>query len=237
MAGTAVCCPQCWSWSELGKSAACSRCGTPLIYADGRLVGQTAAPAPEQMGFASSAQLLTPAVPATGTPLAPPPAPPAWPPGAPNAAPVAGPAWVTRASGVQGLDWLTICRWAYAAYGVLAVIGLVIFGLLVRHVSIPVASPGGGTTYTVVDIRPAFAIGAIIAALLFALVIWLLQFTVARAILLGLQAVGLLGTLGNTSAFSSGSAFAVWEIVGVVISIGFMLILTMSLIYRRPTGA
>lgn len=243
MAGTAVCCPTCWSWSELGKSAACSRCGTPLIYADGRVVGQTAAPATPQTGFASGAQLLSPAAPTTGTPLAPPPAPvapaapPAWPPGAPNSAPVAGPAWATRASGVQGLDWLTICRWAYAAYGVLVGIGLVIFGLLVRHVSIPVASPGGGTAYTEVDIGPAFAIVAIIAALLFVLVIWLLQFTVARAILLGLQAVGLLGTLGNTDAFSSGSAFAIWEIVGVVISIGFMVILTMSLIYRRPTGA
>lgn len=174
---------------------------------------------------------------ATGaTPLAPPPAPPGWPPGAAHAAPVAGPAWAAPPSGVQGRDWVTICRWAYAGYGVLVVIGLVVFGLLVRHLSIPVASPGGGTTYTEVDIGPAFAIVAVIAALLFVLVIWLLQFTVARAILLGLQAIGLLGTLGNSSALGSGTPSVAWEIVGVLVSIGFIVLLTLSLIYRRPAA-
>lgn len=167
-------------------------------------------------------------------PLAPPPGPPAWPPGAANGTPVTGPAWASPGSGVQGIDWVTVCRWAYGVYGVLVVAGLVVFGLLVHHLSIPVASPGGGTTQTDVDLGPAFAFVAIIAALLFALVIWLIQFTVARAILLGLQAIGLLGTLGSTNAFGSGTAFATWKIVGLVISVGFMVILTMSLIYRRP---
>ena len=148
--------------------------------------------------------------------------------------PVAGPAWAGAGSGVQGLDWVSICRWAYGVYGVLLVIGLVVFGLLVRHVSIPVASPDGGTAYTVLDLGPAFAIVAILAGLVVALIVWLLQFTVARAILLGLQAIGLLGTLGNTRAFSSGTGFATWEIVGAVIGVGFMVLLTMSLIYRRP---
>ena len=189
------------------------------------------------MGFASSASLIPPSLPGGGVPLAPPPAPPAWPPGAANAAPVVGPAWAAPASGVQGRDWVTICRWAYAGYGVLVVIGLVVFGLLVRHVSIPVASAGGGTTTTEVDIGPAFAIVAIIVALLFALVIWLLQFTVARAILLGLQAIGLLGTLGSTNAFRTDSGFAVWEIGGIVIGIAFMVLLTLSLIYRRPSSS
>ena len=138
---------------------------------------------------------------------------------------------------MQGIDWVTVCRWAYGVYGVLIVIGLVVFGLAVHHVTIPVASPGGGTTQTDVALGPAFAFIAIIAALLFALVIWLLQFTVARAILLGLQAIGLLGTLGRANAFGSGTAFATWEIVGVVIGVGFMVILTMSLIYRRPSTA
>ena len=237
MAGTAVCCPTCWSWSELGKHATCVKCGTPLIFADGRVVGQGAAPAPPHTGFASSASLMTPGIPPSGAPLAPPPGPPAWPPGAANGTPVTGPAWAGTGSGVRRLDWVTVCRWAYGVYGVLVVAGLVVFGLLVHHVSIPVASPGGGTTYTEVDLGPAFAIVAIIAALLFVLVIWLIQFTVARAILLGLQAIGLLGALGNTNAFGSGTAFATWEIVGAVISVAFMVILTMSLIYRRPRTA
>ena len=138
---------------------------------------------------------------------------------------------------MQGRDWVTVCRWAYGVYGVLVVAGLVVFGLLVHHITIPVASPGGGTTATDVDLGPAFAIVAIIAALLFVLVIWLIQFTVARVILLGLQAIGLLGTLGNANAFGSGTAFATWKIVGLVISVGFMAVLTMSLIYRRPRTA
>lgn len=34
-----VCCPICWRWSPLGTAIACKVCGTPLIFADGRLVG------------------------------------------------------------------------------------------------------------------------------------------------------------------------------------------------------
>ena len=150
--------------------------------------------------------------------------------------PVAGPAWASNGAGVRGLDWVTICRWAYGVYGVLVVVGVVVFGLLVHHVSIPVASPDGGTTYTDVDLGPAFAIVAILVALVFVLIIWLIQFTVARAILLGLQAIGLLGTLGNANAFGSGSALGTAQLVGAVIGVGFMVILTMSLIYRRTAS-
>lgn len=71
---------------------------------------------------------------------------------------------------------------------------------------------------------------------MFVLIIWLIQFTVARAILLGLQAIGLLGTLGNANAFGAGSALGTAELVGAVIGVGFMVILTMSLIYRRPSA-
>jgi hypothetical protein len=33
-----VCCPTCWTWSELQKSTTCKRCGTPLIFANGNRV-------------------------------------------------------------------------------------------------------------------------------------------------------------------------------------------------------
>lgn len=39
-----VCCPTCWSWSKPGQRTTCRRCGTPLIYADGRPVAPIAAP-------------------------------------------------------------------------------------------------------------------------------------------------------------------------------------------------
>ena len=38
-----VCCPTCWSWVEPGKRTTCKRCRTPLIFADGRTVGEVAA--------------------------------------------------------------------------------------------------------------------------------------------------------------------------------------------------
>ncbi|MBV8528544.1 MAG: hypothetical protein JOZ75_09535 [Candidatus Dormibacteraeota bacterium] len=228
MSGPAVCCPSCWSWSELGKSATCARCGTPLIHADGRVVAQAAAPAPPQIGYAPG-----PPVMAAGMPPAPPPGPPGWPPGAASAPVLSGPAWAAAPAGAQGRDWVTICRWAYGVYAAVVVIGLVIFGLLVHHLTVPIASPNGGTTNAEVDLGPAFAVVAIIAALLFALVIWLLRYTVVRAILLGLQALGLLGTLGNATAVSGGAALTTGVIVGAAFSVGFIVLLTLSLIYRR----
>ena len=35
-----VCCPTCWTWSELQKSTTCKRCGTPLIFANGSRVDE-----------------------------------------------------------------------------------------------------------------------------------------------------------------------------------------------------
>jgi hypothetical protein len=40
-----VCCPACWKWSALDSATECKRCGTPLIFADGRQVGPVAATA------------------------------------------------------------------------------------------------------------------------------------------------------------------------------------------------
>jgi hypothetical protein len=39
-APVAVCCPNCWRWSELKNSTTCKRCGTPLVLSDGRRVDQ-----------------------------------------------------------------------------------------------------------------------------------------------------------------------------------------------------
>ena len=119
-------------------------------------------------------------------------------------------------------------------YGALLVLLLIVIGLAVHNVTVPVQAADGTTTYVNVDLGPALAIVAIIAALIFALVIWLLQFTVARGIVLGLEVVGLLGLLGNTHTFSGSSAYAVGTIVGAVVNLFFIIALTMSLIYRRP---
>jgi hypothetical protein len=41
-----VCCPTCWTWSELGTRMSCKKCGTPLILIDGRRADEVSAEAP-----------------------------------------------------------------------------------------------------------------------------------------------------------------------------------------------
>jgi hypothetical protein len=47
MGAVTVCCPTCWTWSELKNSTTCKRCSTPLILPDGRSVEQAANPSPD----------------------------------------------------------------------------------------------------------------------------------------------------------------------------------------------
>jgi hypothetical protein len=47
MGAVTVCCPTCWTWSELKHSTTCKRCSTPLILPDGRSVEQVANPSPD----------------------------------------------------------------------------------------------------------------------------------------------------------------------------------------------
>jgi hypothetical protein len=47
MEAVTVCCPTCWTWSELKSSTTCKRCRTPLILPDGRSVEQVAHPSPD----------------------------------------------------------------------------------------------------------------------------------------------------------------------------------------------
>jgi hypothetical protein len=39
-APVAVCCPNCWKWTEVKNSSTCKRCGTPLVLPDGRRLDQ-----------------------------------------------------------------------------------------------------------------------------------------------------------------------------------------------------
>src|ERR1700689_1677273 len=48
-APVAVCCPNCWKWTEVKNSSVCKRCGTPLVLPDGRRLDEArdgTAPAP-----------------------------------------------------------------------------------------------------------------------------------------------------------------------------------------------
>ena len=63
-----VCCPKCWTWSELKKSTTCKRCGTPFVLPDGRQVNQLGDPSVAAApGYAFNAPTVSLGMPMTGT--------------------------------------------------------------------------------------------------------------------------------------------------------------------------
>ena len=209
MAST-VCCPGCWTWSELGKRTTCQRCGSALILPDGRSV-ETAhsdppppLPPPAAFGYV----------------------------GAPAAAAHSGFSggsyqMVTTPSGT---DWVAICRWITIGYGLLVVLGLIGVGLLVQHINVSITDPNTGiTTVQTFNIGPAFAISAIILAALFALFAWLTQYPVARVIFLILDALAVLGAL---SGLGRTQGFGVLGLVSLAVDVAYGGALVMSLLPR-----
>jgi hypothetical protein len=205
-----VCCPGCWTWSDLGKRTTCARCGTALILPDGRDVqaaqGDPPPPPPPPPGFGYAVQPHV-AVP-TGFSV---------------------PAYqsITPA---RGTDWVGICRWITIGYGLLVVLGLIAFGLLVRHINVPITDPSTGiVTVQTFDIGAAFAIGAIFVGALFALFAWLTRYTVARLIFLILDALSVLSAL---SALGRTQGFGVVGLVSLAVDAAYGGALVMSLLPR-----
>jgi hypothetical protein len=205
-----VCCPGCWTWSDLGKRTTCQRCGAALILPDGRTVetAQTDPPPPP------------PPPGAFGFP-APPPI------GAPTA--FSGPGYQSLTQ-PPGTDWVAICRWITIGYGLLVVLGLIFVGLLVRHIDVPITDPNTGiTTVQAFDIGAAFAIGAIVAGAFFALFAWLTRYAVARVIFLILDGLAVLSAL---SALGRTQGFGVLGLVSLAVDVAYGGALVMSLLPR-----
>ena len=205
-----VCCPGCWSWSDLGKRTACPRCGTALILPDGRTVETVKTDPPPPPPPPGSFGYATP--PAVG--------------GAPafSASTLLGP------GGAGGRDWIAICRWITIGYGVLCVLALIFGGLVVRHIDVPITDPSTGiTTVQTFDVGVAFAIAAIVAAALFALFAWLTRYTVARVIFLILDG---LAVLSAVSALGRTQGFGMVGLVGLAFDLAYGGALAMSLLPR-----
>ncbi len=178
-----VCCPGCWTWSDLGKRTTCQRCGAALILPDGRTLETVRTdpppppPPPAAFGYA---------------------APP------PSAVP-SGYSTALYQHVVGGRDWVAICRWITIGYGLLTVLALMFLGLLVRHINVPITDPNTGiVTVQSFEIGVVFAIAAIVAGALFALFAWLTRYTAARVaflILDGLAVLSALSALGRTQGF------------------------------------
>jgi hypothetical protein len=213
-----VCCPSCWSWSELGKRTTCKQCGAPLILPDGRNVdtlrSQPPPPPPPPAAFAPSG--LQPAATPAGFP-----------------APL-----YHSAISTTGTDWVAICRWITLGYGVLCALTLIAVGLLVRHLNIPITDPNTGiVTVQTFDIGAAFAIAAIMTLAVFALFAWLTKFTLARVIFLLFDVLAIFNVIGGAGSIANAGSLWFLSVGSLLLDAVYGGALLMSLLQRPPQPA
>jgi hypothetical protein len=210
-----VCCPNCWAWTEVGKRTTCRRCGTALVLPDGRdLVAARSNPPP------------------------PPPPPPAF--ANIGTAPVrsGGFAALQQSITTSGTNWISVCRWITIGYGVLTALFLIGIGLVVQHINVPITDPNTGiTTVQSFNIGAAFAIGAVVAVLFTALLVWLTQFTAARIIFLLLDVLAVLDGLAGLGGTARAGTVGLLGVLSLVIDLVYGGALTMSLLRPRPQPA
>lgn len=209
-----VCCPSCWTWSELGKSTTCRKCGASLVLPDGRTLDAALAappppPPPSPYGYAPGVALSTRGIPE----------------GAlrgfqPN----------------EGTDWIAMARWFTIGYGAIAVIALIVIGLLVQRINVPITDPYTGfTTVQTVNIGPAFAIAAIVLGVVMGVFAWLIQYRLARVIFLVLDGLALLSAISQISVETHSGGVGFLGLVTVAFDLAFGGVLLMSLLPRsRP---
>jgi hypothetical protein len=208
-----VCCPSCWTWSEIGKRTTCQRCGSPLILTDGRTIDTV-----------------------RSTPPPPPPPPAAF--GYPAVPALAGPAGFSAPvfssmTPVTGTDWVAICRWITIGYGVLAALVLIGIGLLVQHINVPVVDPDTGiTAIQTFNIGPAFAVAAILLLAVCGLFAWLTRYTTARVIFLLLDVLATLNAIAGIGGTAHAGGVGILGLVSLAFDLGYGGALVMSLLPR-----
>ena len=208
---TSVVCPRCWSWSELGQRTSCKRCGAQLMFADGRRVDEVAA--------------LTGVAP--GSPIA------------EGAYAAAAPGWMknqlTVAPVRPGVDWVGVARWVVIGYGLLAVAGMLLFGLVFQHISVTVVNPNTGAyTSETLNIGGAAVLVAAVLGALFALMAWLTQFTIARVIFLMLDAIAIVGTLTQAGTLLQPGGIGIVELGTLALNVIWGGVLAMSIFASPP---
>jgi hypothetical protein len=205
-----VCCPSCWTWSDLGRRTTCRRCGASLILPDGRRVDTKLAepppPPPPPAAFAPRGVLAP-----TG---------------------FSAPLYQGPAPG-SGTDWVAICRWITIGYGVLAALALICIGLLVQHINVPITDPNTGiATVQTFNIGPAFAIAAVLVGAICALFAWLTKFTVARVIFLLLDVLAIFDAVTGLGGTAQAGGVGILGAVSLVFDCVYGGALAMSLLPR-----
>ncbi|HKV32091.1 MAG TPA: hypothetical protein VJT14_13865, partial [Candidatus Dormibacteraeota bacterium] len=201
-----VCCPTCWTWSQPRDGKTCTKCGTPLIFADGRRVdgivrAETTAPPPRSPALN---QARVPSV-------------------IPSPHPSSDAAASTGWFGLDGVNWVLVSRCITAGYSSFIVVALLALGFLFR---------GSTSLFTAAfeELLQQFIAVAVLAVIgLCALVVWLTKFVVARV------GFGLIATVVVLSCFSSMAQASAGQglpftILNLVVALAYGLALSLSII-------
>jgi hypothetical protein len=140
-----------------------------------------------------------------------------------------------------GTDWTAIARWITFAYAALQILAIFAIGLLIPSITVPVQDPSTGTIVDqTVNIRPFLALVAFIAIIFYAVIVWLIKYGIARAIVLVVVLLQALAALTRLSTETSAGVVA--TIIDLLCDAGYAYVLVMSFVSRpRPapinTGA
>ncbi len=159
---------------------------------------------------------------------------------APTAVAMSAPT-VSLAPLTVGTDWTAIARWITFAYAALQILAIFAIGLLIPSITVPVQDPSTGTIVDqTVNIRPFLALVAFIAIIFYAVIVWLIKYGIARAIVLVVVLLQALAALTRLSTETSAGVVA--TIIDLLCDAGYAYVLVMSFVSRpRPapinTGA
>ena len=127
-----------------------------------------------------------------------------------------------------GMDWVAATRWVTAAYGAIAIIGVLAYGLAFQYLNIPEQDPiTGRIVVETVNIRPLLLGVALVVAIIFGLFIWLVGYALARVIWLLLIALGAFATLARISGEPSQAVLATLLSLAFDASMAFVLVMSL----------
>ncbi len=219
-----VTCPRCWLWQPIGKATRCQACGAPLITPSGLRLDQATKPPPPPPPLALTlgpggpqGLLVIPPDPVSASPMA----------GLPLAG--WGPAYGENQA--VGVDWVLWVRVALAVQGALGVMGLLVLGLVLQHVAVHGSTSAGGQGEAL-KLGPGLAVVLALYVGLTVVFVWLVQFSVARALLLVIMLLGVGSFLSQLDAATG--VLRLSAALALFLDLGFMVLLVVSLVAPRP---
>jgi hypothetical protein len=127
-----------------------------------------------------------------------------------------------------GMDWVAATRWVTAAYGAIAILGVLAYGLAFQYLNVPAQDPvTGRIVEETVNVRPLLLGVALVLAIIFGLFVWLVGYAFARVIWLLLIVLGAFATLSRLGGEPSQAVLATVLSLAFDASIAFVLVMSL----------